>query len=189
MKKTLLAFFTAASLAVCGQPAAPPTPHPAGEFSIHMTDGSQTLLTSSKGKVVLLAFFFTTCPHCQNVAGILQGVQKDYAPKGVQIMAGCFDEGAQANVGQFNQLYVKGAFPVGWDDRQSVFEFLHISMMQQVFVPILVYVDRKGMVRSQYIGDETYLKDPNKNIRASLDELLKEPLVSQRAPGKKKASN
>jgi thiol-disulfide isomerase/thioredoxin len=185
MKKSLLAFFVATGLALSAQPA----PRPAGEFSVHMANGSQTLLSSYKGKVVLLAFFFTTCPHCQNVAGILQGVQKDYGPKGVQILAGCFDEGAQANIGQFDQQFVKGAFPLGWDDRNSVFEFLHLSMMQQVFVPILVYVDRKGVIRSQYIGDETYLKDPNKNIRASLDELLKEPLVSQRAPVKKKPAN
>jgi hypothetical protein len=40
------------------------------------------------------------------------------------------------------------------------------------------------MIRQQYIGDETYLRDPNKNVRASLDELLKAapakaPLVSR----------
>jgi len=53
--------------------------------------------------------------------------------------------------------------------------------MQQVFVPILTFIDRKGMVRQQYIGDETYLRDPEKNVRASLDELLKgsAPLVSR----------
>jgi thiol-disulfide isomerase/thioredoxin len=183
MTKTPLAFFIAASIGISAD-----LPRPAGEFSIHMPNGSQTLLSNSKGKVVLLAFFFTTCPHCQNVAGILQGIEKEYAPKGVQIMAGCFDDNAANSVANFNELYVKNAFPVGWDDRSSVFEFLHLSMMQQVFVPIIVYIDRKGMIRSQYIGDEKYLKDPNKSIRASLDELLKEPLVS-RAPVKRKASN
>jgi cytochrome oxidase Cu insertion factor (SCO1/SenC/PrrC family) len=183
MIKTLLAFFVAAGLAVSAD-----LPRPAGEFSIHMPNGSQTLLSAYKGKVVLLAFFFTTCPHCQNVAGILQGVQKEYAPKGVQIIAGCFDDNAANSVANFNELYVKNAFPVGWDDRSSVFEFLHLSMMQQVFVPIITFIDRKGMLRQQYIGDETYLHDPNKNIRASLDELLKEPLVSK-TPVKRKAAN
>jgi peroxiredoxin len=179
MTKTLLAFFAAAGLAFGADPA--PMPRPAGEFSVHLDNGKQVLLSSYKGKVVLLSFFFTTCPHCQHMATLLQTVQKEYGPKGVQILAGCFDEGAANTVGQFNEMYVKNAFPLGWDDRASVFEFLHLSVMQQVFVPILTFIDRKGMVRQQYIGDETYLKDPDKNVRLSLDELLKPaaPLVSR----------
>jgi peroxiredoxin len=179
MTKTLLAFFVAAGLALCADPA--PMPHPAGEFAVHLDNGKQVLLSSYKGKVVLLTFFFTTCPHCQHMATLLQTVQREYAPKGVQILAGCFDDAAPSQVGQFNEMFVKNAFPVGWDSRASVFEFLHLSVMQQVFVPILTFIDRKGMVRQQYIGDETYLRDPEKNVRASLDELLKgsAPLVSR----------
>jgi cytochrome oxidase Cu insertion factor (SCO1/SenC/PrrC family) len=184
MTKTLLAFFLAATMAF----GADALPRPAGEFSIHMTNGTQTLLSSYKGKVVVLSFFFTTCPHCQNVATLMQGIQKDYASKGVQFLAGCFDENAANGVPAFNEQFVRGAFPVGWDERNSVFEFLHLSVMTQVFVPIITFVDRKGMLRQEYIGDEKYLKDPNKNIRASIDELLKEPLVSK-APSAKKASN
>jgi len=35
-------------------------PRPAGEFVISMNDGSQVLLSQYSGKVVLLAFMFTT---------------------------------------------------------------------------------------------------------------------------------
>jgi len=35
-------------------------PRPAGEFAINMSDGSQVLLSQYNGKVVLLAFMFTT---------------------------------------------------------------------------------------------------------------------------------
>ncbi len=35
-------------------------PRPASEFAIHMTDGSQVLLSQFRGKVVLLTFMFTT---------------------------------------------------------------------------------------------------------------------------------
>jgi peroxiredoxin len=173
MTKTLLAFFVAAGLALCADPG--PLPRPAGEFSIHQDNGKQVLLSSYKGKVVLLSFFFTTCPHCQHMAGLLQTIQKEYGPKGVQVLAGCFDESAEAQVGQFNQMYVKNAYPVGWDPRAAVFEFLHLSLMEQVFVPILTFIDRKGMIRQEYIGDEKYLHEPEKNVRASLDEMLKTP--------------
>jgi cytochrome oxidase Cu insertion factor (SCO1/SenC/PrrC family) len=183
MTKTLLAFFVAAGLALCADSAG--LPRPAGEFTVHLDNGKQVLLSSYKGKVVLLTFFFTTCPHCQHMAGLLQTVQKEYGPKGVQILSGCFDDGAPTQVGQFNEMYVKNVFPVGWDTRASVFEFLHLSVMQQVFVPILTFIDRKGMVRQQYIGDENYLRDPEKNVRASLDELLKgSPSMVSRAKSK-----
>jgi hypothetical protein len=75
---------------------------------------------------------------------------------------------------------VKNVFPVGWDARQAVFEFLKLPAMQQVFVPILTFIDRKGMIQQEYIGDENYLRDPEKNVRASLDQLLKAaPMVSR----------
>jgi hypothetical protein len=35
-------------------------PRPAGEFAIGMTNGSQVLLSQYAGKVVLLAFMYTT---------------------------------------------------------------------------------------------------------------------------------
>jgi len=35
-------------------------PRPATEFAVSMNDGSQILLSQYKGKVVLLAFLFTT---------------------------------------------------------------------------------------------------------------------------------
>ncbi len=186
MTKTLLGFFVAATMAIGADSAPAPLPRPAGEFSIHTENGKQVLLSNYKGKVVLLTFFFTTCPHCQHMAGLLQTVQKEYAPKGVQVLSGCFDENAEAQVGQFNQLYVKNAFPVGWDPRAAVFEFLHVPLNQQVFVPILTFIDRKGMIQQQYIGDETYLRDPEKNVRASLDQMLKPaaPLVSRTKSGK-----
>src|SRR5260370_35852501 len=115
------------------------------------------------------------------MAGLLGTLQKEYGSKGVQMLAGCFDDNAQAQVGQFNEMYVKNAFPVGWDPRAAVFEFLHIPMMQQVFVPIITFIDRKGMLQQQYIGDETYLRDPEKSIRASVYSLLNPAPVVSRA--------
>ena len=179
MMKTLLAFFIAttvfiaATMAMGADNGSAPLPRPAGEFTIHLDNGKQVLLSSYRGKVVLMAFFFTTCTHCQHMAGVLQGVQKEYGPKGVQVIAGCFDENAQAQVGQFNQMFVQNAYPVGWDPREAVLQFLHVPSTQMIYVPILTFIDRTGKLQQQYIGDENYLRDPEKNVRASLDQLLK----------------
>jgi len=178
--KTLLAIVLAA-----GSAFGATIPRPAPELAIHMVDGSQTLLSTYKGKVVLLAFVFTTCPHCQKVTGILNNLQPEYAPKGVQILESCFNEGAQTLTAAFKETYVRG-FPVGYNEKMTVLEFLQHSAMEPYYVPILVYVDRKGAIRSQYIGDEKYLANPELSIRGSLDALLKEG-PGTKAPVHKKA--
>lgn len=53
--KTLLVLLLAAASAFPAQ-----APRPAPEFAIQMPGGGQTLLSGYRGKVVLLAFLFTT---------------------------------------------------------------------------------------------------------------------------------
>ncbi len=111
------------------------------------------------------------------MAVVLQGVEKENGQKGVQVLAGCFDENAQQQVGQFNEMFVKNAFPVGWDPRVAVLQFLNVPSTTSVFFTIITFIDRTGKLQQQYIGDETYLRDPDKNVRASLDQLLKPNLL------------
>jgi len=66
---------------LCGE-----VPRPAPDFSIVIPGGKPMLLRALRGKVVLLAFISTTCPHCQHLTQELAGIQRDYAPKGVQII-------------------------------------------------------------------------------------------------------
>ena len=179
--KTLLALTLVAGTALGAT-----LPRPAPELAIKMTDGSQTLLSTYKGKVVLLAFVFTTCSHCQNVTGILNGLQAEYKAKGVQFLESTFNEGAENLTAAFKETYVRG-FPVGYNEKMTVLEFLQHSAMEPFYVPILVYIDRKGMIRSQYIGDEKYLQSPEQNIRASLDALLKE-VPATKTPVRRKAA-
>ena len=61
---------------------------------IQMPTNKQLLLSSFRGKTVVMAFMFTTCPHCQKMAGILAQIQKEYADKGVQVLGVTFDPGA-----------------------------------------------------------------------------------------------
>ncbi len=174
--KSILAVALAAGVAFSAQ-----VPRQAPEFAVHLPDGSQKLLSSYRGKPVVMAFVFTTCPHCQRMMGTLAGVQKEYAAKGVQVIACAFNDNSKNLVGSFAQTYVSG-FPAGWSEKGSVFEFLQHPENIPYFVPILVFVDRKGVIRQQIIGDETYLQNPETNVRASVDALLKD---APRAPGAK----
>ena len=71
--------------------AAPVVPRPSPEFVIKGLTG-QALLSQFRGKIVLLAFIQTTCPHCQNSVGILSKIQNEYGPKGFQSLAAAFND-------------------------------------------------------------------------------------------------
>src|SRR5579863_9774648 len=83
-----------AALAFVALASAQQVPRPAGEFAVSTTNGSQILLSTYTGKVVVLAFMFTTCPHCQHTSQILSGIQKEYGDRGLQILGSFFNDNA-----------------------------------------------------------------------------------------------
>ncbi|MFN7993961.1 MAG: TlpA disulfide reductase family protein [Bryobacteraceae bacterium] len=159
-------------------------PRPAGEFAINMPAGGQTLLSQYGGKVVLLAFISTTCPHCQHTVQLLSGMEKEYAAKGVQFLAAAFNPDAPSLIGGFVAQF-RPTFPVGSASRDSVFEYEQASLAKPNYVPELIFIDRHRVIRAQYSGGDDFFKDQEKNIRNMLDSLAKEPAVtSKSASGK-----
>ena len=64
-------------------------------------------------------------------------------------------------------------YPVGYSETGPVLEFLQHPGDEPYFVPILVFIDRRGTIRGEYIGDETFLAKQEVNIRAEIDKMLK----------------
>jgi peroxiredoxin len=148
-------------------------PRKAAEFVFQMPpDGHQQLLSAYKGKTIVLALMYTTCPHCQKTAGVLAQIQKEYAGRGVQILGAVFDPGAPRRVQEFHDKLGLN-FPVGVSDTAPVLDFLQHPVNEPYFVPMLVFIDRHGMVRSQYLDDENFLARQEVNIRAEIDKLLR----------------
>ena len=185
MRKLIM--LAAAAVSLCGLLFAgdapkkgPAVPRKAAEFVFKMPDGSQHLLSSYRGKTVVLAMMFTTCPHCQKTAHVLTKIQSEYAAKGVQMLGAVFDQGAASRAAQFEkQLGLN--FPIGSSEQGPVLEFLGLPPADPYFVPILVFIDKKGTVRSQYVGDEKFLNNQEVNIRAEIDKMLKPGPVSSTA--------
>lgn len=186
----------ATSLFAQAPKAAPVTPRPAGEFVIHMTDGSQKLLSSYKGKFVVMAFMFTTCTHCQHTAGLLAKIQSEYSDKGVQVLGVTIDKDAKQGIPQF--LKITGAnFPVGYSEQPPALKFLH-APADGWFVPMLAFIDKNGTVRSQYVVLSDDDKDPaakflreqdgdpktgdRGSIRKEIDKYLKPAASAKAAP-------
>jgi thiol-disulfide isomerase/thioredoxin len=155
-------------------------PRPAGEFAIKMPSGQVTLLSQYSGKVVLLAFISTTCPHCQKTTQLLSSLQNEYAPRGVQFLAAAFNPDAAQLVPGFIAQF-RPAFPVGSAERDSVLEYEQASLAKPNYVPDLIFIDRNRVIRAQHDGGDDFFKDQEKNIREMLDTLLKEPVKSAKA--------
>jgi thiol-disulfide isomerase/thioredoxin len=137
-------------------------------------------LSQYRGKVVALAFIHTTCPHCQHLTEVLNPIAHDYAARGVQVLACAFNEGAEQLLPGFLSQF-HPAFPVGWSTHDAVYAYLQYSEMNPMgFVPHMVFLDRRGIIRADIPGESTFFNEPDTNIRKQLDDLLK-----PHAPAKK----
>jgi len=174
--------------------AASPVPRPTKEFTITLPSGKQSLLSSYRGKVVMMAFMFTTCPHCQALSKIITKLQKDLGPKGFQAVGAVFNEevntpnasaNAQVTANFVNQFEV--GFPVGYAPSASVLSYLGHSDIERWVVPQIAIIDRKGVVRAQSAAQGTADLQTESYLRKFLGDLLDEgkaPAPSK-APAKK----
>lgn len=178
--RILLAAVSIAALATLGFALEVGKPSPA--FTIEQLNGKPGMpLTQFKGKVVALALMDTECPHCQNLTGVLNAITKEYAGKPVQILGCFFNDAAPNTLPGFIQRF-QPAFPVGYANRGPVTEYLSWSLLKPLYVPHMVFLDRRGIVAADYPGESDFMRDPATNVRKELDELLK-PAVTTRSHG------
>jgi hypothetical protein len=90
----------------------------------------------------------------------------------VQVIAAVFDSAAKQGLEKFRSQFVKG-YPLGYSDEATVMEWLNQPLDQGYFVPIVAFVDRRGVLVSKHLGDDNLFQDPDGTIRKKLDALLK----------------
>jgi peroxiredoxin len=162
---------------VLGPLGAADIPRPAPELAVQLAGGGQVLLSQYRGKVVLIAFVHTTCPHCQHASAIIQQLYKEYGPRGFQPIGVAFNDAAAVLVPDFvSQLGL--TYPVGVAPRETVMTYLQYSYVVPLYVPQLVFVDRKGTIRAQHGGGDDFFKEAEleSNLRSQIESLLKEPV-------------
>ncbi len=152
----------------------PPVPRPAPEFVIQLPGGDQRLLSSYRGKVVCIEFLYTTCPHCQHASQVFGKLFNEYGAQGFQPLGVAFNDMPAMLVPEFIKN-LNLTHTVGFADRDKVLDFLGISVMERFVVPQLVWIDKKGNIRSQTppLGEQKLLEEPY--WREMIETLLKEP--------------
>lgn len=166
---TYLLLMTAfAGTAVVDLNAAVPRPSPS--YTLRILDGRSTSLDAYQGKVVLLAFIVTECPHCQRTSQMLNRLQSAYGQEALQVLAVAINDEAPKLVPRFVERFGI-SFPVGIDSQANARSYLGIPNTGLVLTPVLVVIDQSGNIQAEYGGDNPSVND-EQMLRDLLDKLI-----------------
>ena len=159
-------------------PAAP-LPRQSPEFSIVEPGGQTVLLSSLKGKVVVVEFLFVKSDHCLRVIRMLEKLRGELGPHGFQPVGVVFDPPNTTVEGRLLAAqmteYFKLTFPVGYTSKESVDSYLARTQNETLSIPQLVVIDRTGTIRATTggRGANVTLEDES-TLRALIAKLLDE---------------
>jgi peroxiredoxin len=146
--------------------AVSPAPRKSPEFTIVEPSGREMLLSSFKGKVVLIEFLWTNCPHCQRASRTISRLHQELGSRGFQPIGIALEPGVTPSmvtgfIRQFGVTYL-----MGYSTPEAVDGYLGRSVMERLMVPQIIVIDREGVIRAQSgakgdpnLEDETYLRN------------------------------
>ncbi|HXH41785.1 MAG TPA: TlpA disulfide reductase family protein [Thermoanaerobaculia bacterium] len=173
----LITLLTLAGFAAAAPPAGVPRQSP--EFIIAEPSGKTILLSSLKGKVVVMEFLFIQSDHCVRVAKTLNKLNSELGALGFQPVGVVFDppNGGSASGQLIPALtnYLKLTYPVGYATKSEVDRYLGRTGKEILNIPQVIVIDRAGMIRaaSGGAGGNPKLEDAD-SLRAMIGALLKE---------------
>jgi peroxiredoxin len=158
--------------------SSPTLPRQSPELSINEPGGKTTMLSSFKGKVVVLEFLFVRSQHCIRVAQVLNQLQQELGPRGLQSIGIAFDApNAAATGGEYLSAVaqsLKLTYPVGYAQRAGVDTYLGRAGNEMLSIPQIVVIDRAGTIRAATGGQTNPSLEDVNALRALLEPLLKE---------------
>ncbi len=167
-------------LVLCAAAAlAADTPRPAPKLEL-MTFGGETFsLAANKGRVVLVKFFLTECNHCQRTARAIMPIYNEWKSRGLEVIGVAINPDAAQQVPDFRRRFGV-TYPIARGDRSTLTTFGDISAVARFSVPYIFLVDRRGVIRYVHPGeDHAFYANESQNLRAQLDELLKEQAAAR----------
>jgi thiol-disulfide isomerase/thioredoxin len=163
-----------------------PVPRPAPNLDFVDANGKHIMLSSYRGKVVVIQFLLTTCPHCQAMSStVLSKMQAELGPRGFQALGVAYNaaEDPKVPAAQVVRDYASkyaSDFPVGYADHGPIIAFLGDSVLDRLGFPQVVVVDKKGVIRAQSEPQGTAALQDQQYLTMLVENLLKEGAISKK---------
>lgn len=140
------AFLFASLLAASGELSNRPAP----DFRLPDSKGRTVGLADFKGKLLLIEFMSTTCPHCQKFTAVLNGVSAKFKGRAAVIGVAAYPDTAET-VAAFIQNY-KAGYPILLDPaHKAALDYLKPPPPNYGFsIPHLFLVDQSGYIRDDF---------------------------------------
>lgn len=148
------------------------TPRPIADVAINLPNGKKVQATQYKGKAVALVLFSTQCGPCIDVVNMLAKAQKTYGARGYQPLGAAVNIDASTEIQSWVDRY-RPSFPVGYLDQPGLLKIADLGPQDRPFVPILIFIDKSGIVRYQYLGNDPVLKELPSIIDGLADKMTK----------------
>ncbi len=156
-----------------------PLSRPAEPFILPTWDGKVLKSASLKGRVILLDFFQTWCPDCQEAVPELERLHKKYKDQGLSVVGISHDKEGAKVVESFVEKFGI-TYPVLIGDLSIAVSYTGITPAKPSFrIPYMVLIDRKGNVTGKYEeGTQKEATQP-KLLEEQIKKLLEEPRISE----------
>ena len=120
----------------------------------------------------------------------MSGIEKDLGPKGFAVVEAAVNDNPDVP-GFINKF--QPTFPVGTAPSDQALGYLQWPKDKVPLVPLMVFIDRQGMIRAQYSGhDADFFNDQqDQHIREEAEKLLNDratPLKKKAVPSTKKSA-
>lgn len=141
------------------------TPRPLPYVRIVDSRGNAIDLRKYHGQTVVLMIFSTACDTCLKTIEIMNHIQRDLGPKGLQVVAAAGDPNGQYLLDPLTQRY-RPLFPLGFIEKDEIIKVAEVPPNVRPVVPIVIFIDRWGMVREQFYGDSPVMQGGEGSLRA-----------------------
>ena len=158
----LLSIFSIAILFACGKTSEKKNPNPGFDFNLPDLNGKIISLEDFKGKVLIINFWATWCPPCEEEIPKLNQLHKRYKNEGLVVIGIALDKDSLNLVEPFVREKRIG-YPILMGNEQVLRDMEDFSG-----VPTTLIVDQKGNIKKKYDG--AFDKD-------DLEKILKELLL------------
>ena len=117
------------------------------DTSLHFHD-----LADFRGKVLVLEFMQTSCPHCLTFAGVLAKLPQKYGDKVAILAVANVNNDPPARIAEFVSAH-NISYPVVMDQGQMMFSYLNSPKGAEV--PHVYVIDANGNIRYDHVYNVT----------------------------------